>query len=155
MTDLPVKDTDDAVAPLSQTLHRLDEAHRRFRIHVARSLAMTPGELTALLVIAVTPGLSPSGLADDLSIGDGSTTALIDRLEDAGLLHRIPSTTQSRLITLGLSPAGHDTLAKMRTAYRTVLGEADTDGNLTAILPQLDNITTALNAAAQNAYPAL
>lgn len=154
MTDLPA-DTHDDVAPLSQTLHRLDEAHRRFRSHVARSLAMTPAELTALLVIAITPGINPSGLATDLSISDGSTTALIDALEDAGLLLRVPSSTQPHLVTLQLTDAGQDTLVKMRTAYRTVLGEADTDGSLTAILPQLDNITDALNAAAINRYPNL
>ncbi|MBF4577930.1 hypothetical protein ITJ49_17380, partial [Frondihabitans sp. VKM Ac-2883] len=58
MTDQP-DHSYEAVAPLSQTLHRLDEVHRRFRSHVARSLAMTPVELTALLVIAITPNISP------------------------------------------------------------------------------------------------
>jgi DNA-binding MarR family transcriptional regulator len=154
MTDIPA-DMHDDVAPLSQTLHRLDEAHRRFRGHVARSLAMTPSELTAVLVIAITPGISPSGVAADLSITDGSTTALIDGLEDAGLLLRVPSSTQPHLVTLQLTDAGQNTLTMMRTAYRTVLGEADTDGTLTAILPQLDNITEALNTAAKNRYPTL
>lgn len=154
MTDLPI-DTHDDVAPLSQTLHRLDEAHRRFRGHVARSLAMSSGELTGLLVIAITPGISPSGLATDLSISDGGATALIDALEDAGLLLRVPTSTQPHQVTLRLTDAGQDTLVKMRTAYRTVLGEADTDGSLTAILPQLDNITDALNTAAKDGYPKL
>ena len=43
----------------------------------------------------------------------------------------------------------------MRTAYRTVLAEADIDGSLTATLPQLDNITDALNTAAKTRYPNL
>ncbi|RPE77654.1 MULTISPECIES: MarR family winged helix-turn-helix transcriptional regulator [unclassified Frondihabitans] len=148
-------DSYEAVAPLSQTLHRLDEAHRRFRSHVARSLAITPAELTALLVIAVTPKISPSSLAADLSTSDGNTTALIDGLEDAGLLRRVPSRTPPHLVTLELTDDGQRTLVRMRTAYRTVLGHADTDGSLTAILPQLDNITTTLNTAAKNGYPTL
>ncbi|MBF4577914.1 MarR family transcriptional regulator, partial [Frondihabitans sp. VKM Ac-2883] len=60
---------------------------------------MTPVELTALLVIAITPNISPSSLAADLSTSDGNTTALIDGLEDAGLLHRVPSSTQPHLVT--------------------------------------------------------
>ncbi|MBF4577934.1 hypothetical protein, partial [Frondihabitans sp. VKM Ac-2883] len=82
-------------------------------------------------------------------------TALIDGLEDAGLLHRVPSSTQPHLVTLELTDDGQHTLMRMRTAYRTVLGHADTDGSLTAILPQLDNITTTLNTAAKNGYPTL
>lgn len=152
MTDLPEKHPHNDVAPLSQTLHRLDEAHRRFRGHVARSLALTPGELTALLIVAITPKISPSALAADLSFSDGSTTALIDGLEDAGLLLRAPSPTQTHLVTLELTTDGQDTLSKMRTAYRTVLAEADIDGSLTATLPQLDNITDALNTAAKTRY---
>lgn len=155
MTDLPPGADPDRVAPLSQTLHRLDEAHRRFRNHVADSLALSPTELTALLVIAVTPGISPSGLARDLSVTHGAVTALIESLEDAGLTHRVPNPVRQPLLELALTDAGQGTLGKMRDAYRIVLGEADTDGALTRILPQLDNITRALNTAASNRYPSL
>ncbi|MBF4577550.1 MarR family winged helix-turn-helix transcriptional regulator [Frondihabitans sp. VKM Ac-2883] len=153
MTTQTESRTYDEVAPLSQTLHRLDEAHRRFRGHVARSLAMTPTELTGLLIIATSPGISPSALAADLSIGDGNTKALIDNLEDAGLLRRITNTAPSQPAALELTNAGHETLTRMRTGYRQVLGEADTDGSLTAILSQLDNITGTLNTAAKNSHP--
>lgn len=155
MTDAVSKNDLASVAPLSQTLHRLDEAHRRFRNHVAGSLALSPTELTALLVIAITPGMSPSALARDLSVTHGAVTALIERLEDAGLTERVPNPLRQRLLELGLTNAGQATLGKMRDAYRVVLGEADTDGALNQLLPQLDNITAALNTAAANRYPSL
>lgn len=154
MTTKPEGRTYNEVAPLSQTLHRLDEAHRRFRGYVARSLAMTPTELTGLLITASSPGITPSALAADLSIGDGNTNALIDNLEDAGLLRRATHPASSQPTALELTTAGHETLTKMRAGYRQVLGETDTEGSLTAILPQLDNITQALNTAAKNNYPA-
>ena len=154
MTDAPI-DPFTAVAPLSTTLHRLDEAHRRFRNYVAVSLALSPTELTALLVIAITPGISPSALAADLTVTHGAVTVLIDRLEDAGLTEKVPNPVRPQVRELALTVAGQQTLTKMRTAYRVVLGEADTDGNLTRILPQLDNITAALNLAAARCYPGM
>ena len=145
----PADDRLAAVAPLARTLHRLDEAHRRFRGLIARDLLLSSIELTALLLIADTPGTSPGALGQDLGISTGATTALVDRLEDSGHVHRVPNPIDRRRLELQLTDAGLETLRAMATSYRTVLADADIDGSSTQILPQLDSITAALNSAAR------
>lgn len=145
----------EAVAPLAQTLHRLDEAHRRFRGYVSRSLELSSGELAALVLIADTPGVTPEALSEDLTIAAGAIAVLLERLEDSGHVRTVPNPVDRRHHEVHLTEAGWQTLRQIQTAYRTVLGEADTDGALTEILPQLDSITSALNRAAHDRYPTL
>lgn len=141
------------LAPLSQTLHRLDDAHRRFKNHVAESLALSPTELTALLVTATTPDITVTALAVDLGVSIGTATAVVERLEDAGLVRLVANWISNQFDALQLTPPGFDTLIRVQTEYRTVLEQADTSGDLTRILPELANITVTLNAAARNRRP--
>jgi hypothetical protein len=138
------------LATLSQTLHRLDDAHRRFKNQVAGSLALSPTELTALLVTATTPDITVTALAEDLGVSFSTATAVVERLEDAGLVRLVANWISNQFDELQLTQPGFDTLIHIQTKYRTVLGQADTSGDLTRILPELANITAALNAAARN-----
>jgi DNA-binding MarR family transcriptional regulator len=152
-TSAPSAEAPSGVALLAQTLQRLEEAHRRFRAHLSQDAALPATELAALLLIADTPGISPSALASGLGVTTGAITALLDRLENTGHTTRTPNRTDRRGLQIHLTETGHTTLAVMRDAYRTALLDADTDSALTAVLPQLDNITTTLNAAARNHHP--
>lgn len=141
------------LAALSQTLHRLDDAHRRFKNHVAESLALSPTELTALLVTATTPDITVTALAADLGVSIGTASAVAERLQDAGLISSLANRISSQFDTLELTQPGSDTLIRIQMKYLTVLGRADTSGELTRILPELANITATLNAAARDQHP--
>jgi DNA-binding MarR family transcriptional regulator len=147
-TSAPSAENLSRVAGLAQTLHRLEEAHRRFRAHIAQDAALPATELAALLLIADTPGISPSALASGLGVTTGAVTALLDRLENTGHTARTPNRTDRRSLQIHLTETGHTTLTVIRDAYRTALLDADTDSALTAVRPQRDNLTTTLNAAA-------
>ncbi len=49
--------------------------------------------------------LTPSRLAQDLGLSPGATTALVDRLVDAGLVERVRDLPDRRQVRLQLSPA--------------------------------------------------
>lgn len=133
--------------PLSLSLHQLDEAHRRVRNMIARRFELAGTELTALLVIAGTPGLSAGAIGQDLGITTGATTAVIDRLEDSGHVLRAPNPLDRRGVEVHLTPAGEDTVRDIATSYSTLLGAADLSDTWQSIVPKLDAITATLNAA--------
>jgi DNA-binding MarR family transcriptional regulator len=138
-TFAPSGDDLSGVAVLSQTLHRLGEAHRRFRAHIAKDASLSATEIDTLLLIADTPGISPRARSSDLGITTGAVTALLDQLERAGYTSRVPNLTDRRGLEIRLTDAGRYTLASMRDAYRTT--------------HPLGNITTAPNAASRNQHP--
>lgn len=49
---------------------------------------------------------SPGNLADDLGLSSGAMTNRLDRLEDAGLLRRLPDPTDRRSLQVELTDAG-------------------------------------------------
>lgn len=146
----PAADDLDAFAPLARTLHRLDEAHRRFRGLVARDVLLSANELTALLFIAVTPGASPGAVGHDLGISTGATTALVDRLEDSGHVHRVANPIDRRRLEVQLTAPGLKAVQEMGLAYRRVLARTGLEGDLNQIVAPLDRITDALNSAVRS-----
>jgi DNA-binding MarR family transcriptional regulator len=50
--------------------------------------------------------LSPGKLAEDLELSSGAMTNRLDRLEDAGLIRRLPDTKDRRSVQVELTPAG-------------------------------------------------
>ncbi|MBD8704804.1 MarR family transcriptional regulator [Frigoribacterium sp. CFBP9039] len=137
----------ESVERLAMTLHRLDEAHRRYRVHSARVVGLAPMEVSALLAVGDTPGITPTALARDLVITSGSTTAVIDRLEKAGHVVRTKHPDDRRSLHLHLTAAGTDAMTNLREAYRYVLSTTGTDETILSAIPQLHEITEALNAA--------
>lgn len=141
------------VAPLARALHELDESHRRFRQHLAHTLALSTTELTALLVIADTPMASPKALAGEVGISSGAVTALLDRLERAGLTSRIADPTDRRRLTITLTATGNTTLQRIQVTYRSILRHENIAPTLTDVLPELATLSTALNTAATLHHP--
>ena len=50
--------------------------------------------------------LSPSQLMKQVSLTSGAMTALLNRIEKQGLIHRIPDSNDGRVSSAGLSPKG-------------------------------------------------
>lgn len=141
----------ESVARLAVTLHRLDEAHRRYRTFAAKLVDISPTELSALLAISDTAGITPSALARDLVLTTGTITSVLDRLVQHGHAQRTSSIEDRRNIHVTLTDRGREAMAILRGAYRGVLATTGTDVTMRHAFSQLDAITFALNSAAQDA----
>ena len=67
---------------------------------------ITPGQFGVLILIRQNAGLSQSELGGALGIDRSTMVAVIDRLENRGLVIRAPSPTDRRSYGLRLSAAG-------------------------------------------------
>lgn len=61
--------------------------------------------------------LSPGDLSTKLLKSGGNITLVIDNLEKQGLVHRERGTADRRMITVSLTPAGHDLINKIFPAH--------------------------------------
>lgn len=100
-------DEDDLVA----AVRRLRTAFVRFDEMVAKELGLVRSDLRALELLEHGP-VAVGTIAEDLRLGSGSVTGLIDRLERQDLVERRPAPDDRRKV-----------LVALRTdAYATVLG---------------------------------
>ncbi|MGX7677424.1 MarR family winged helix-turn-helix transcriptional regulator [Jatrophihabitans sp. DSM 45814] len=116
--------------------------------HHRRSLAKTMGvgtiELAVMGHLHESGELTPKDIGDRLGVTTGSTTAILDRIEQAGYLVRKPNPYDRRSVILSLTPNGELAIA---AAIETQAAQ------LTAALAgtgyeNLEGMATALNAVA-------
>ena len=74
---------------------------------------ITPGRLGVLAIVAANPGLSQTELANALGIDRSTMVAVIDRLENRGLVVRRPAPADRRSYALHLTPVGTSFLAEI------------------------------------------
>jgi DNA-binding MarR family transcriptional regulator len=102
-------------------------AFQNFREALA-AFDVTPGRFGVLQVIAANSGLSQSELGAVLGIDRSTVVAVIDRLERAGLVRRLPAPNDRRSHALALSEGGAATLAELER--RVLAHERDIAGDL-------------------------
>jgi DNA-binding MarR family transcriptional regulator len=93
---------------------------RRF----ANVLGLSASEFRAVMRVGRAVDLTPKGLAQELEMTTGAVTAMIDRLEAAGLIARRPNPTDRRSLFLHLSPDGLKVLAWVQDGYYDMVAEA-------------------------------
>jgi DNA-binding MarR family transcriptional regulator len=101
--------------------YRLRRAQVAVFQHFAASfaaLALTPGQLGALVLIQANPGLSQSALGAALGVDRSTVVPLIDRLEARGLVVRAASPKDRRSHALQLSPDGAQLLGQAEARLR-------------------------------------
>ena len=77
---------------------------------------ISPGQFGVLTIISENPGLNQTRLAGALGIDRSTMVAVLDGLEERGLMERTPSPTDRRSHALLLTSAGKTLLAKVRPA---------------------------------------
>ena len=115
-----------AAAPELGLLDSLLGYHlRRAQVAVFQNFAatvgeagVTPGQLGVLAVIDVNPGLSQTKLGSALGIDRSTVVAIIDRLEERGLVMRNAAPHDRRSHALRLSDLGIATLRRLETLVR-------------------------------------
>ncbi|MBN9526296.1 MAG: MarR family transcriptional regulator [Alphaproteobacteria bacterium] len=95
---------------------------RRLRHEASQNLApsgVTPAQARALKVIAHAPGdLKVVELAEALGVVPRSATAVVDALEDRGLIDRLADPDDRRAVRIRLTEAGHARVAEVRRRRR-------------------------------------
>jgi DNA-binding MarR family transcriptional regulator len=79
-----------------------------------RGLGITPAEAGILRILARDDGLSQRALADKLRIVQSRVVALIDRMQESGLVERKRSSADRRNYELKLTAAGRELLNRLR-----------------------------------------
>jgi DNA-binding MarR family transcriptional regulator len=109
----------DTAAELADALTRAMKRIRRQTMSRLEPLGLTPGQARALRVLAHAPGcegdaaMRLSDLAEQLHIAPRSATTVVDSLEQAGLVTRVPDATDRRAVRIVLTAAGHTALERI------------------------------------------
>lgn len=94
---------------------------------LAEALELNVTELVALRRLLQASSVTPTQLGSWLRLSSGGTTALVQRLEDRGWIHRTPHATDGRSVVLRLTPHGHDRLKSAIASMDTAI-DAATNG---------------------------
>lgn len=97
----------ESAVAISQLIRSVEKYRRR----IAHTMGVSVTELRALGVIAENDECTPRIVADRLDLTTGSVTALLDRLEEAGLVRRAKHPTDRRSVHLELTESGHRLMA--------------------------------------------
>lgn len=104
--------------PHSQLIFLLSEVtwlvRRDFHAR-ARQMKATQTQTKALLVIARREGLTQSSLAQRLEVQPMTVARMIDRMQRAGLVKRVPRPDDRRAVGLYLTPKARPVLQKVMT----------------------------------------
>ena len=79
---------------------------------------ITPGQFGVLTLIQSNEGLNQSELGEAMGVDRSTVVAVIDRLEQRGLVHRMPAPNDRRSYALRLSVAGAATLRRLQPLIR-------------------------------------
>jgi DNA-binding MarR family transcriptional regulator len=97
-----------------QTLH----AQRQFAMRSMPDKDMHPGQARCLWAISTNDGISQRDLAELLHVSRPTITAMLQRLERAGLIDRSNDIADARLTRICLTKAGRDLDARLRDFHR-------------------------------------
>lgn len=112
-------DQETSSAQLADLLQNLSRRLRRAQLSRLAPLGLTPGQARALRLITKNDEpLRMTDLADLLGVVPRSVTALVDALEEAGLVIRAVDPANRRAIRLHLTDAGEAVREDMRKARR-------------------------------------
>src|SRR5262249_29790646 len=89
-------------------LRRLDASLDLLDERVAASLGIGRTDLRGMEIVSRGGGVPPTQLARELRLTTGSVTALIDRLEAAGLIRRADDPADRRKVLVQLTTAGRE-----------------------------------------------
>jgi DNA-binding MarR family transcriptional regulator len=111
---------------LQTALIRLDEVWSRLIRQISADIKEHPqpiplSQIYLLRLLDRRGALSMSDLSNSLGVSMSACTALVDRAVAEGWAERQRSSTDRRVVLVGVSPAGEQTLAQIRQARARIL----------------------------------
>lgn len=128
----------------SRTWRNLVVAHSiilgKMEVDLRSTCGLTLGQYDVLLRLHEAPGnaLRMGDLAKQVLVTTSGVTRVADRLTEAGLVERIRSDTDRRVVTISLTPAGKKTLRAASDVHRQGIAEYFADLIEPEELPILD-----------------
>lgn len=107
----------EAEASLNQLIIRVAKAHRQQAATLLAGLGLYPGQEFILLRLQQNNGLSQNQLAEFLGVQPPTISKMLQRMEAAGLLQRVPSPTDQRVTLVYLSAKGQALLPDLHRAW--------------------------------------
>ncbi|MFD3695410.1 MarR family winged helix-turn-helix transcriptional regulator [Streptomyces sp. NPDC058646] len=117
MRTSPETDTTDGV--LAEQLLRLTRRLHRIQKRHLEPLGITPAQSRLLRLVSHVDGGEPPRMADlaaRLEVVPRAVTTLVDGLEAAGCVRRVPDPANRRVIRIELTDTGRATLRRLRNA---------------------------------------
>jgi DNA-binding MarR family transcriptional regulator len=114
-------------------------------VDALRPLGIDPREWTLLRHVAQAEGQSQQALAERLALPPSGMVALVDGLEDAGLLERRPAPADRRVRALYMTPKGRRTLERaveVAIAYEAELCAGLEDAEREQLIDLLQKLQT-------------
>jgi MarR family transcriptional regulator for hemolysin len=135
----------------SQALHSTSRAWRLALDRRLKGLGVSQASWLTIAVIARAGApLSQTELAQRLAVEGATMVAMIDRLSEAGLVIRDPSTTDRRVKLVSLTNAGNQLYGKVRAeaeAFSKELLRSIDRHTLTMVTDLLEQLQTAAESA--------
>jgi DNA-binding MarR family transcriptional regulator len=138
--DAPEQSSVDAPPTEAARAESLDTVLRSFQLlqmhtshatsRVSSSLGIGASELRLLLYIASSGGITPKRAGDFLELTSGTITSLVDRMEAAGLVERVPNPDDRRSLILQLAPDGDAAVERVVGIYRRAVSASIAPKNL-------------------------
>ena len=107
---------------LGYVLRRAQMAVFQAFIEALRTVDLTPGKYSVLLLIGENPGLPQSAICDALGILKGNFVALLHEFERRGLAERRAGGVDARTNALHLTRKGHNLLRRASALSRALRG---------------------------------
>jgi len=91
---------------------------------VAADIGIGTTDLQALVFLTGNDAVTPKQLSEHLELSTGATTSLVDRMDAAGHVHRVPHPTDRRSTLVELAPAGREAISGVAGFYAQAFREA-------------------------------
>lgn len=136
----------DLALDFLRTLWALDHGLQSHSKRMRSKMGVTGPQRLVLRMISLQPGIAPSEIAKLLHFHKSTITVIVDSLESAKLVRRVPSKDDGRSVTLVLTAKGTK-IARMSTGtvesvVRKVLSK-QSKGNVTSARELLEELARA------------
>lgn len=149
-----MKRHDQVLISLRRIIRAIDLHSKRLE----RESGLTGPQLLLLRLIANAGQLTAGVIAREVSLSQATVTAIIDRLEQKGLLQRLRNTEDKRKVMLSLTLAGEAALAKapplLQESFITRFDRLE-EWEQSLILSSLQRLGEMMNASDLDAAPLL
>lgn len=122
--DTVTADSHDPVRSVIRQLRVIIRALQGHSRSVERSCGISAAQLWALWELERSPGLSVGDLSRRLSVHPSTTSNLLDKLEQGGLIERRRRERDQRIVRLYVTNAGRELLARAPSAPQGELNRA-------------------------------
>ncbi|MEM9454370.1 MAG: MarR family transcriptional regulator [Myxococcota bacterium] len=141
--------SEEAVASLMVEVRRLYDALQAFDLAAARKLGVNRTDLQCLLMLEHGP-VRAGVLSSEVGLTSGSTTALLDRLEERGFVRRRIAKDDRRAIEIELTPRGRKRIGAIyRSAYQAFATRGAAHDDLDAAVRVLTDLVDGCREASQ------